>query len=148
MKKTKIIATFGPAVNTKTKIRKLVSEGVNLLRINCSHGATEDFLAAARLIREATGDARYPVGLLFDISGPKLRLDRFEGRLHVKAGGKITLTKKATRLPEATIGVNHPRIMDSIERGERIFIDDGNLILKVLEFPGVLGGNQIGAGTE
>jgi pyruvate kinase len=133
MKKTKIIATFGPAVNTKQKVRKLVSEGVNLFRINCSHGATEDFLESARLIREATADARYPVGLLFDISGPKLRLDRFEGRLRIKAGAKITLTKKATRLAEAVIGVNHPRIMDSIELGERIFIDDGNLIFKVLD---------------
>jgi pyruvate kinase len=133
MKKTKIIATFGPAVNTKQKVRKLVSEGVNLFRINCSHGTSTDFLESARLIRDATADARYPVGLLFDISGPKLRLDRFEGRLRIKAGGKITLTKKSTRLPEATIGVNHPGIMDSIERGERIFIDDGNLILKVLD---------------
>lgn len=133
LKKTKIIATFGPAVNSKQKIRKLVSEGVNVFRINCSHGTSPDFLASARLIREATGDARYPVGLLFDISGPKLRLDRFEGRLHLRAGRKITLTKKSTRLAEAVIGVNHPRIMDSIERGERIFIDDGNLILKVMD---------------
>ncbi|MFQ5453478.1 MAG: pyruvate kinase, partial [Candidatus Zixiibacteriota bacterium] len=69
MKRTKIIATYGPATASPTKISKLVEAGVNIFRINCSHGRTEDFVKATNIIRKGTEKSRYPVALLFDISG-------------------------------------------------------------------------------
>ncbi|MFH1999499.1 MAG: pyruvate kinase [Planctomycetota bacterium] len=133
MKKTKIIATFGPAIAGKTKILKLVKAGANLFRINCSHGGEEDFLKAARLIRDATRSCPFPVGILFDISGPKLRLALFKGMLPVKKRGKVTLTHGNTDLSKACIGVNYPEIIEGMKAGERIYIDDGNLIFRVLQ---------------
>jgi pyruvate kinase len=132
MKKTKILATFGPAIASEERIRKLVDQGVNAFRINCSHGTTEDFIQAARLIRKGSRTAQFPVGLLFDISGPKLRLSRFEGQVEIEQGQTIYLTKGKTDLEHNTIGVNHPRIIDSIHKGERVFIDDGDILLDVV----------------
>ena len=131
MKKTKIIVTYGPAIATKSKITELVAAGANTFRINCSHGETRDFLDAAALIREATRDAPFPVSLLFDISGPKLRLDRFEGEYPVRKGDVITLVDRGTDLSKGIIGVNHPEIIECMKVGERIYIDDGNLVFGV-----------------
>jgi len=136
MKKTKIVATYGPAVATPAKIRRLVSNGVNAIRINCSHGTTSQFVKAARLVRKATRSAKYPVGLLFDISGPKLRLDRFDGEIAVLPGQTITLTARKTELQQGIIAVNHPAIIKSVRKGERLFVDDGALIFDIVSADG------------
>ncbi|MCM2273127.1 MAG: pyruvate kinase [candidate division Zixibacteria bacterium] len=125
MKRTKILATYGPAIASERMLTKLVDAGVNAFRVNCSHGMAEDFSEAVRLIRKATNKSRFPVGILFDISGPKLRLDRFTGDFPAKAGEKITLTTGRSNLAKREIAVNHPGIIASIKPGERIFIDDG-----------------------
>ncbi|HOP07803.1 MAG TPA: pyruvate kinase [candidate division Zixibacteria bacterium] len=130
MRKTRIIATFGPAVATERKIKNLAAAGVNIFRINCSHGQTEDLKLAAALIRKATAQSPYPVGLLFDISGPKLRLGRFEGQFEIKTGQLLTLVKGVGNPAEYVFSVNHPGIIESIRKGERVFIDDGNLAFK------------------
>lgn len=125
MKRTKILATYGPAIANEKMLARLVDAGVNAFRINCSHGTAEDFSRAARQIRKATAKNSFPVGILFDISGPKLRLDRFSGECPVKAGEKITLTTGKSNLATREIAVNHPGIIASIQTGERLFIDDG-----------------------
>ena len=132
MKRTKIIATFGPAIGTPAKIKRLVKAGVNVFRINCSHGESADFKAAAALIREATKSAKFPIGLLFDISGPKLRLGHFTGEIKGKANQEFILTDGETDLSKNMIAVNHPAIIGSVKTGERVFIDDGKLILHVM----------------
>ena len=88
MKNTKILVTYGPAVASAKKIAALVEAGANAIRINCSHGLTADFLKAAGIIHQGVQNARFPVGLVFDIAGPKLRLDRFQGELTIKKGQK------------------------------------------------------------
>ena len=132
MKKTKILVTFGPAVSSAGKIKNLVEAGANAFRINCSHGASQDFLSAARLIRQSTKDFPYTVGLVFDISGPKLRLDRFKGEFRVKKGQTITLLDRKTDLKSGKIGVNRPEILRSVKKRHRLFIDDGNLVFTVV----------------
>ena len=92
MKSTKILATYGPSIATVARLKELIAEGVNLFRVNCSHGATEDFLKAAAVIREAAADARFPIGLLIDISGPKLRVERFQGQIDLVEGTELILT--------------------------------------------------------
>lgn len=131
MKRTKILATYGPAVASPSKIARLITTGVNAFRVNCSHGGTEDFLAAARIIGEGISKARYPVGLLFDISGPKIRLDRFDGKVTVRKGTKITLTARRSDPARNVIGINQPKVLASIRTGEQVLIDDGNLLFDV-----------------
>ena len=133
MKKTKIVATFGPAVSSSTKVKQLVEAGVNLFRINCSHGQAEDFKKAVEIIRKGISGVKYPIGILFDISGPKLRLDRFKGELELLPGETLILSTEKTDLSKRKIQVNHPAIISSVKKKERIFIDDGNLIFTILK---------------
>ncbi len=134
MKKTKIIATYGPAIADKTKISNLIKNGVNLFRINCSHGQEADFKKSVSIIRQGIkireGD---PVGILFDISGPKLRISQFEGSIPVEINQCLFLTSGETDLNAHIFGVNHPAIIKSITKGEKIYIDDGNLYFKVID---------------
>lgn len=132
MKKTKIIATYGPAVASRAKIAALVDAGVNVFRVNCSHGLAADFRAAARMIRAGARKAPFPVGLLFDICGPKLRLDRFEGEHLVAEGDELTLTTGRSRPAEGVIAVNHPGIIKSVRKGERLLIDDGKVAFDII----------------
>ncbi|MCB2231275.1 pyruvate kinase [bacterium] len=132
MKRTKILATYGPAIASPGRIAKLVAAGANAFRINCSHGRTEDFLAAARIIGQGSARARYPVGVLFDISGPKIRLDRFDGKIPVKKGTRITLTSKRSDPSKGIVAMNHPKVLASIKKGERVLIDDGGLLFDVV----------------
>ncbi len=131
LKKTKIIATYGPAIANSSKVRQLADAGVNLFRVNCSHGVASDFKKAVSIIRKGTARVSFSVGILFDISGPKLRLDRFEGELPIKQGESLTLTTGDTDLEKRIIGVNHPAIIASVKKKERVFIDDGNIVLHV-----------------
>lgn len=132
MKKTKILATYGPSIASVPKVRKLISSGVNLFRINCSHGNMQDFLDAARVIRQGSKGSLFPVGLLMDISGPKLRLARFEGEFTIKEGQKLSFTTGRSNLKTGVIGVNHPAVIKSVKVGHRLFVDDGRFMFKVI----------------
>jgi pyruvate kinase len=131
MKKTKILATYGPAIAKPTMIRQIIEAGANLIRINCSHGSRPDYEAAVQVVRRATKGYPFPIGLLFDISGPKFRLERFEGSIPIAIGQQITLTNGASDLRQGLIGVNHPTILKSVKKGERVFVDDGALAFEV-----------------
>lgn len=131
MRKTRIVATYGPSIATEEKLRQLIGAGVNILRINCSHGHSDDFRRAARLIRKAAGPAAFPVAILMDISGPKLRLDQFEGLLELEPGDRIALTVGRTDLSARRIAVNHPAIIKSLRKNHQVFMDDGNIAFNV-----------------
>lgn len=133
MKHTKIIATFGPAISDPSRIQALCHAGVSAFRINCSHGDRGSFLSAVSMIRQATAKSEYPVGILFDISGPKLRVGRFQGSLMIATDDRITLTTGETRVDERVLGVNHPGIISSLRVGEKVYIDDGNLRFDVTD---------------
>ncbi len=98
MKHTKLLATYGPSVSSVHALVKLIEAGVNAFRVNCSHGVKDDFIQATKLIRQASDKSKFPIGLLFDISGPKLRLARFDGELKISAGQQITITCGKTGL--------------------------------------------------
>ncbi len=127
MKRTKMLVTYGPAIANKQLIKRLVDSGVNAFRVNCSHGTTANFIAAARTIRAGSKGADYPIGLLFDISGPKLRLDRFDDEVQVEIGDEIAISTGKTDLARRIIAVNHPAIIESVRKGERVFVDDGQI---------------------
>jgi len=132
MKKTKIIATYGPAIATAHRVAELVEAGANIFRVNCSHGKRTDFIAAAKTIRHGSHKGLFPIGILFDISGPKLRLELFDGELPVRAGDELILTTGRSHLAKNIIAVNHPGIIKSVRVGERFFIDDGKLAFDII----------------
>ncbi|GAB3228305.1 pyruvate kinase [Hymenobacter seoulensis] len=132
--KTKIIATVGPASNTYEKLGMLMREGVDVFRLNFSHGSHEDHLSVINTVRRLNKDMRMNVGLLQDLQGPKIRLGEVEGgSVEIKAGDKIKLvcgekeTTTATRLSTIYLGLAR-----DVKPGDMILIDDGKIELRVL----------------
>ncbi|AIZ63293.1 pyruvate kinase [Hymenobacter sp. DG25B] len=132
--KTKIVATVGPASNTYEKLGMLIREGVDVFRLNFSHGSYEDHLAVIHNVRRLNKDMRTNVGLLQDLQGPKIRLGDVEGGgVEIKAGDKIKLVcgekeiSTATRLSTIYLGLAR-----DVKAGDMILIDDGKIELRVL----------------
>ncbi|QIX62434.1 pyruvate kinase [Hymenobacter lutimineralis] len=132
--KTKIVATVGPASNTYEKLGTLIREGVDVFRLNFSHGAHEEHLAVINTVRRLNKDMRTNVGLLQDLQGPKIRLGDVEGGgVEIKPGDKIKLVcgekeiSTATRLSTIYLGLAR-----DVKPGDMILIDDGKIELRVL----------------
>ncbi|AHJ96337.1 pyruvate kinase [Hymenobacter swuensis] len=132
--RTKIIATVGPASNTYEKLGMLMREGVDVFRLNFSHGSHEDHLSVINTVRRLNKDMRTNVGLLQDLQGPKIRLGEVEGGgVEIKAGDKIKLVcgekeiSTATRLSTIYLGLAR-----DVKAGDMILIDDGKIELRVL----------------
>ncbi len=132
VKSTKIVATFGPAIASEKKIQDLVEHGVNLFRVNCSHGQAEEFKKAVKIIKGGSQSAKYPVGLLFDLGGPKLRLGKYPEEAEVKKGETIWLYSKPAGNGKV-FTVNYPEIISAIKKGEKVYVDDGNLQFTVVK---------------
>ena len=136
--RTKIVATVGPASNTYEKLRALIEEGVDVFRLNFSHGSHADHLAVINLVRRLNKDLRTNVCLLQDLQGPKIRLGEVEGgQVEIKAGDRIKLVcgereiSTATRLSTIYLG-----LAQDVKVGDAILLDDGKLELKVLATDG------------
>ncbi|PJJ58926.1 pyruvate kinase [Hymenobacter chitinivorans] len=132
--KVKIVATVGPASNTYDKLGMLIREGVDVFRLNFSHGSHEDHLSVINTVRRLNKDLRTHVGLLQDLQGPKIRLGEVEGGgVEIKAGDKIKLVcgekeiTTATRLSTIYLGLAR-----DVKPGDMILIDDGKIELRVL----------------
>ncbi|MFD1871925.1 pyruvate kinase [Hymenobacter bucti] len=132
--KTKIVATVGPASNTYERLGMLIREGVDVFRLNFSHGAHEEHLSVINTVRRLNKDLRTNVGLLQDLQGPKIRLGDVEGGgVEIKPGDKIKLVcgekeiSTATRLSTIYLGLAR-----DVKPGDQILIDDGKIELKVL----------------
>jgi hypothetical protein len=103
-RKTKIIATLGPASNSQTMIEKMVRAGVNLVRINMSHGDQETHRATIEKVRVAAARATRHIGILMDLCGPKIRVGRFErDGIQLKAGSSVVVTTRAVTGSEGLI---------------------------------------------
>jgi pyruvate kinase len=127
---TKVIATIGPASNNAKIIDGLLHAGANLFRLNFSHGDFNSHSESIKLIRERAKKSKISVGLIQDLPGPKIRIgDLSSGPVTLKRGDKVTL---ATGKPKnAEIPINYPKLEKEISVGNDIFIDDGNIRLKV-----------------
>lgn len=125
---TKIVATLGPVSGNKTAIRSLVAKGVNIFRLNLSHGIHETVRQWIHWIREVEKEADTYVGILLDLQGPKIRVGKFkEGSIHLKRGQRITFTTEKKIGDETLVPVQYARFHLEVAKGGRIFLDDGNL---------------------
>jgi len=133
-KRTKIVATVGPACDTYDKLLELVKAGVNVFRLNFSHGAHEDKIVVIEHIRRIIREEPYNIAILGDLQGPKLRVgDLQDGKLILKEGQEIIFTTQKMIGTLEKIYVSYPNLTTDVKPGERIFLDDGKMELKVLE---------------
>ncbi len=133
-KRTKIVATVGPACDTYDKLLALVKAGVNVFRLNFSHGAYEDKSKIIAFIREINKKEPYNIAILGDLQGPKLRVGELEnGQLELVDGSEFIFTTEKMVGTIDKIYVSYPNLAKDVKVGERIFLDDGKMEVKVKE---------------
>jgi len=134
IKKTKIVATVGPACSSYEKLLELVIAGVNVFRLNFSHGAYEDKLAIINHIKEINRTQPFNIAILGDLQGPKLRVGDLEnGKIELKDGNTFIFTTEKIVGTAEKIYVSYPNLAQDVKVGERIFLDDGKMELKAEE---------------
>jgi pyruvate kinase len=134
IKKTKIVATLGPASSSKETIKDLMVNGVNVFRINFSHADHEDVLERIQIIRELNIELGFHVGVLADLQGPKLRVGKMAPNTVVEAGQEVRFTTE--KVNEGTVDaiyMNYRQFPKDVSPGERILLDDGKLIFEILD---------------
>lgn len=131
-KKVKILATLGPAIRDAAHIRQLVEAGVNLFRLNFSHGEHADHAQRYQWVREVERELNQPIGILMDLQGPKLRVGRFaKGKVQLVNGQSLRLDLDATPGDASRVNLPHPEIIEALQPGMSLLLDDGRLRLKV-----------------
>ncbi len=133
-KRTKIVATVGPASDTYEKLLALVKAGVNVFRLNFSHGAYESKKQIIEYIREINKKEPYNIAILGDLQGPKLRVGELQGgSLELNEGDQIILTTEKMVGTKEKIYVSYQNLAKDVKPGERIFFDDGKMEVKLVK---------------
>ncbi len=131
-RRTKIVATLGPSSSEPEVLERMFLAGVDVVRLNFSHGTTEDHLRRAETVRECCRKANRTVGIMVDLQGPKIRVGKFrEGRISLKAGDAFVLDS-AAELGDATrVGLDYKELPRDVKSGDVLLLDDGRIVLDV-----------------
>ena len=133
-RRTKIVATLGPASDSPEMIERLFRAGVDVFRLNMSHLPREKLPEKVEAIRTIEREAKRPIGILVDLQGPKLRLGTFaEGAAMIESGATFVLDGDTTPCDATRCHLPHPEILEALEPGHAILLDDGKLRLSVVE---------------
>lgn len=132
-KKTKIVCTIGPASENKDMLKKLVEEGMNVARLNFSHGDYSEHLDRINLIREVSRDMKKPIGILLDTKGPEIRLGVFEnGGVQLEAGDVVTVVNDPELVgTKEKFALTVPEVFNDVKAGDFILMDDGKLRINI-----------------
>ena len=133
----KIIATLGPASGTKKMIRELVKTGVNIFRLNLSHGDHEVVRQWIHWIRETEDEFKVFIGILLDLQGPKIRVGKFKnGSIELKAGKEVVFTTEKAVGHETLVPIQYKSFHKDVKAGDQVFLNDGNLCVVVKKVSG------------
>ncbi len=133
IRRTKIIATIGPASNSAEMIKKILYAGVNIFRVNFSHGDPLEHIKLIKNIRKITNNEKLNVSILADLCGPKIRVGKFEnGAIELVEGAEVFITPKNIIGSAKIIPVQYSRILNDVKISERILLNDGALELTVI----------------
>ncbi|MGD0799839.1 MAG: pyruvate kinase [Terracidiphilus sp.] len=137
-RRAKIVATLGPASNTVPVFRDLVRAGVDVVRLNFSHGTQEEKLALIQMIRKVSREEHKPLCILGDLQGPKIRTSKLKDHQSVllKAGGRLTITPREVPGTACLVGTTFKTLAENVEQGSRILLSDGLIELRVQEVEG------------
>ena len=132
-RRTKIIATLGPASSSPEMLARLFQGGADVFRLNFSHGSHEDHAGRVRMIRALEEQTGRPIGILADVQGPKLRVGKFQaGRVHLQTGQGFRLDMSPTPGDTQRVQLPHPEILGAAGIGTSLLLDDGKLRLRVV----------------
>ncbi|MEO5921441.1 MAG: pyruvate kinase [Pseudolysinimonas sp.] len=138
MRRAKIVATLGPATSSYENLRAIIDAGVNVARMNLSHGSYEVHEEIYKNVRKAAADAGQPVAVLVDLQGPKIRLGKFEaGPYELAVGDIFTITTEDVVGTKELSGTTFKGLPQDVSPGDFLLIDDGKVKVEVLETDGV-----------
>lgn len=131
-RRTKIVATIGPATSSPEALRAIIEAGATTLRLNFSHGSHEDHQRSIRLIRQISFELNQPVGILQDLQGPKIRLGKFEnGSIILNKGDRFILTSREVPGSQEISSITYEPLADEVPEGATILLDDGRVEMQV-----------------
>lgn len=134
MRRTKILATLGPASESREALTAMIKAGVNAVRCNFSHGSAEDHRKRVDLIRSIAKEQDTYIGILADLQGPKIRLSKFKkGSVEIKEGQKFTLDADlgVEDGDEKTVSIDYKELIQDVKKGDILLVDDGKIVLEV-----------------
>jgi len=138
MRRAKIVCTIGPAVDSAAGIASLIEAGMNVARLNLSHGDYKDHQSRIDLVRSAAQRAGQPIAILVDLQGPKIRLGRFAaGSYELERGDIFTITTDEIVGDKSRASTTYKNLPGDCKAGDRILIDDGKVTVEVVEVKGV-----------
>jgi pyruvate kinase len=143
-RRTKILATLGPATDAPGVLDALLAAGVDVVRLNFSHGDPASQLARAQMVREAAQRLGVEVGILADLPGPKLRIERFaEGKVRLQAGDRFDLVALSDAPPgtASEVGISYLGLPDDVRPNDTLLLDDGLMQLRKRGQAGERGGD-------
>ncbi|GJM06561.1 MAG: pyruvate kinase [marine bacterium B5-7] len=134
IKRTKIIATLGPASSDHAMLKKMIEQGLDMVRLNFSHGTADDHTARIQLVRRVSEELNRTIGILADLQGPKIRVARFrEGKVQLNVGEPFILA--ADMDPdvgdEGAVGIDYKDLPNDVSPGDELLLNDGLIVLKV-----------------
>ena len=130
---TKIVATLGPASSDEAVLRRMVLAGVDIVRLNFSHGTAEDHATRVGLLRTITKDTGRTVGIMADLQGPKIRVGKFEhGKVDLAPGASFILDVTCKLGNQERVGLDYPELIDDVEPGVVLLLDDGRIVLDIV----------------
>ena len=138
-RRTKIVATLGPATDNRDTLKQVLAAGVNVVRLNFSHGAPEDHINRANMVREVSKELGIYVGILGDLQGPKIRVSTFKnGPIKLAVGDKFELdaTLPKGEGTQEKVGIDYKELPNDVLAGDILLLDDGRVQLKVLSTEG------------
>ena len=151
-RRAKIVGTLGPASSNETTFRELVRAGLDVARLNFSHGTQPEKLKLIEMVRKVAAAEKKPICILGDLQGPKIRTGHLKNRIPVqlKAGQRLTITPRDIPGTSALISTTFPTLAENLESGARILLSDGLIELRVVAVKGedvecdVINGGQLG----
>ena len=137
MRKTKIICTIGPASENEETLKKMCLAGMNVARLNFSHGTHEEQQKKIDLIKKVRTELNLPIAILLDTKGPEYRIRTFkDGKIHVNAGDKFTFTVDEVEGDEKRVSVNYKGLVKDLSVGDKVLVNNGLVVFEVEELKG------------
>ncbi len=133
IRKTKIICTVGPAIDTKEMLSKMIDAGMNVARLNFSHADHAEHLARIKVIRELNAEKNTYVGILADTKGPEIRVGQMDGVVPFKTGDIVEISKEPVLGTNKKFHIDVPELFDDLVPGQFILVDDGKIKFEVLD---------------
>jgi pyruvate kinase len=132
LRKTKIVATLGPASTSEEMIARLITAGVNVVRLNFSHGTADEHIKRAEIVRNIALKLGRPVGVLCDLQGPKIRIGKFElGKITLKTGDLFILDADCVLGDQYKVGLDYKALPQEVTEGVVLLLDDGRITMQV-----------------